>query len=201
MENIRIFVGIACPPDVCRAVSALSDKMSDALSFRKWTHPDDLHVTLHFLGETPADRLDAISRVLEEAAAQAAPFSLSITEPGIFGQPGAPRILWLGLKEDGAKQLKQLHQSLRPGLVNAGCQLDEKPFRAHLTLARQGGAGSSPETNQAAWKSAVRDQPPASALLQWRADGITLFRSHLGRRPSYEKMRIFPFGMPENQQS
>jgi 2'-5' RNA ligase len=198
VENIRLFVGIACPEAQGAEVSALMDRLAAGLSFRKWTHPDDLHVTLHFLGDTPPQRLEAISQAMEETAARFAPLVLSFTEPGIFGPPDAPRILWLGLKEHGAPgRLKMLHQMLRPGLVSAGCRLDDRPFRAHMTLARQGNSTCSPETVKAAWNSALQGEPhsgPHPIFSPWTASGITLFRSHLGRRPSYEKLRHFPFG-------
>lgn len=194
MGNIRLFVGIPCPSAARGAISALMDRMAGSLKFRKWTHPADLHVTLHFLGDTPPQRLGAIQQALEETAAQFAPLELSFTEPGIFGPSDAPRILWLGLKEHGAPgRLKQLHLALRPGLVAAGCRLDEKPFRAHMTLARQGDGSCTPENIRAAWEAARKAQFHAAELGPWTASGITLFRSHLGRRPSYEALRHFLF--------
>ncbi len=195
MENFRLFIGIACPPDVSRAVAGTMDLLAAELAFRKWTHPDDLHVTIHFLGDTPAERLDAIRDVLQETASQAAPPVLSLTEPGTFGPPNAPRILWLGLAEPGSPgRLAQLHQALRPGLSAAGCQLEDRPFRAHMTIARQGGSGCGPEAVMQAWPSVKAAVRLSSESLQWTAGGITLFLTHPGRKPSYEKLREFPFG-------
>jgi len=194
VENIRIFAGIACPPAQRKMAAALMNRLAAALPFRKWTHPDDLHVTLHFIGETPPQRLGAIRRVLEETAAQFAPLTLAFAEPGVFGPPDAPRILWLGLREPEAPgSLKRLHDALRPGLVAAGCRLDEKPFRAHMTLARQAESKCGPEAVRTAWTAALADERHA-VTLPWEAGGITLFRSRLGRRPSYETIGYFPFG-------
>ncbi|WP_276354621.1 RNA 2',3'-cyclic phosphodiesterase [Cohnella caldifontis] len=193
MNNLRLFIGISPSNAVAEALREAIDRMAARLPFRKWTHPDDLHVTLHFLGDTPETRLEAIKEALLQTATSAAPFTLSLTAPGTFGPPSAPRVLWLGLAEPGNPgALARLHQALAPGLQAAGCTLEDRPFRAHVTLARQGGPECGREAVQAAWEE-YRTRISAD-LLEWTADRVTLFRSHLGRRPSYERIGQYPFG-------
>lgn len=194
MSNLRLFIGLSLSPAVTGRLSVLMDRMAPVLSFRKWTHPDDLHVTLHFLGDTPGSRMDAIQRAIAETAAGTAPFALTLTRPDTFGAPDAPRILWLGLAEpDRSGALARLHRALAPGLKAAGCALEERPYRAHVTLARQGGAGFSRQAALDAWQTVSESwQPLQQEPLQWTAAAVTLFQSHLGRRPSYEKIREFP---------
>ncbi|MBW5446897.1 RNA 2',3'-cyclic phosphodiesterase [Cohnella sp. CFH 77786] len=192
MNNFRIFIGIALSPSVTGRLAPAMNRMSSVLPFRTWTHPDDLHVTLHFLGDTPGDRLSAIRRTLEEAAANTVPFPLALSGPGTFGPPAAPRILWLGLNEISSPgALARLHAALAPGLLEAGCRLEDRPFRPHVTLARNGGPGCSRQSIEAAWHSAIAKEE-AVMPLTWTADRVTLFLSHLGRRPSYERLHEFP---------
>jgi 2'-5' RNA ligase len=192
MNNFRLFIGIALSPSVTDQLTPIMDRMAFELPFRKWTHPADLHVTLHFLGDTPSDRMDAIRQALENTAAETPPLPLALTEPGTFGPPAAPRILWLGISEPTSPgALARLHASLAPMLAAAGCRLEERPFRSHVTLARQGGAGCTRQSIEAAWHSAAQEF--AAPSLQWTADHVTLFCSHLGRSPSYEKLHEYPF--------
>jgi 2'-5' RNA ligase len=189
MQNFRLFIGLSLSQVVTDRLAGIIEEMAARLPFRRWTHPADLHVTLHFLGDTPIQQADAIRDAIAATAAEAPPIPLALTGPGTFGPAGAPRVLWCGLAEQGAPgALAALHAALAPRLAVAGCALEARPFRAHITLARQGGAGCGRDDVTAAWQAAAPDLD----ALAWTADHVTLFRSHLGRRPSYERLHEFP---------
>jgi len=233
MNVCRLFIGLALPDGVSRRLAARMERLAGRLPFARWTHPADLHVTLLFLGETPAGRVEEVSRMVRETAAGAAPFTLELTEPGTFGPPSAPRVLWCGVAErsgtaegeaDRPAQgaLSALHAALCARAEAAGFPRDPRPFRPHVTLARAGNAACGPAAVAAAWREAVAAEegaahgapagtaaasrgplrsadagslpPGPSGLLVWRADRLTLFRSHLGRRPSYERLSEYRFG-------
>jgi 2'-5' RNA ligase len=191
MENFRLFIGLSLSQSVTDRLSSIMERMAADLPFRRWTHPADLHVTLHFLGDIPVHLTDAIRVAVADTAAETTPIPLSLTGPGTFGPANAPRVLWCALSEQGTPgALAGLHAALAPRLAAAGCTLEERPFRAHITLARQGGAGCGRDAVAAAWQAAIDVTGPIS--LAWNADNVTLFRSHLGRRPSYERLHEFP---------
>ncbi len=224
MEEWRLFVGLAVPADVAAWLDGRMAVLAERLPFRRWTHPADLHVTLHFLGEAPSARVEAVRKAVAETAAGAAPFVLSLAEPGTFGPSSAPRVLWCGVADPSAgaprvqrspqvpEALARLHADLGTRLAAAGFSLEARPFRPHVTLARGGGAGCGPSAVAEAWRAATRSgsrngdgrrdagEPgagPASPfppLPVWTADRLTLFRSRLGQRPSYERLAEFPFG-------
>jgi 2'-5' RNA ligase len=204
MENFRLFLGLRLSDAATDYLSCKMADLSESLIFRNWTHPSDLHVTLHFLGDTPASRVPDIGAAAADAAAATAPFALALTEAGTFGPPSAPRVLWCGLAEPAAPRgaLAALHAALGARLAASGFAVEAKPFRAHVTLARKGAAGFSPAAMATAWHklcatplsgaaqpSSAPQVPPA-----WTADSCTLFRTHLGRRPSYEPIGEYPFG-------
>jgi 2'-5' RNA ligase len=195
MENFRLFIGLSLPHPVTGRLASIMDRMAAELPFRRWTHPADLHVTLHFLGDIPVHLTDSIRDAIAQTAADAPPIPLAITGPGTFGPAGTPRVLWCGLSEQGTPgAMTRLHAALAPRLAAAGCRLEERPLRPHITLARQGGAGCGREAVAAAWQLAADATEPNP--LAWNADLVTLFRSHLGRRPSYERLNEFPLVGP-----
>ncbi|KIL36008.1 hypothetical protein SD71_11840 [Cohnella kolymensis] len=202
MENFRLFLGLRLSEAATEYLSCKMQALSEAVSFRSWVHPADLHVTLHFLGDTPVARVDALSAAAAEAAAEFAPFALALTEAGTFGPRSAPRVLWSGLAElaEPGGALAALHAALGARLSASGFATEARPFRAHVTLARGGAAGFSPAALEAAWRGAACDTPSAGAAQPelappavWTADQVTLLRTHLGRRPSYESIGEFPF--------
>jgi 2'-5' RNA ligase len=101
----------------------------------KWTHSDNLHFTLKFLGEVPSSRISDLQQALQAAADQHGRFQLKLGTVGVFPPRGIPRIIWLGVNS-GRDELVQLANSIEI----LCCQYDfpeaDKPFKPHLTLAR-----------------------------------------------------------------
>jgi 2'-5' RNA ligase len=190
MNNFRLFLGLKCSADATEYMAGLIEQLSaEGISFRSWTHPSDLHVTLHFLGDTPASRMQEIGVLAAEAAAATAPFALALTEAGTFGPPSAPRVLWCGLAEPAAPggALAALHAALGARLSASGFATEAKTFRAHVTIARGGAAGFSAAALAAAQAAC------SQALPAWTVNSCTLFRTHLGRKPSYEAIGEYAF--------
>lgn len=188
-ENIRLFTAISLPERVRDAVrNGVSDRMA-ALPFKRRTHPDDWHITLHFIGDcAPADvpRLEAAIR---ESAAASAPFTLSLSGIGTFGNAAAPAVLWLGVGGEQMR-LERLHRALGEQLERTGLfRPDSRPYRPHLTLARKY-AGTGP----LAADDAVWPEPSDAGALSWEVRDIVLYRSHLGRSPMYEPLAVAPLG-------
>jgi RNA 2',3'-cyclic 3'-phosphodiesterase len=143
----------------------------------RWVRMDGLHVTLRFLGPTPEERVAELSAIVDEAAASVTPFHVAIRGSGAFPSARRPRTLWLGIDE-GADSLAALAGRLSEGLGKAGWPTDDRPFRAHLTLARADGR---------------REGPAVADLLAARADGfdtgfqadrLVLFESVTGGGPA-----------------
>lgn len=134
MEHKRLFVAVNLSSEALQALGRLQDAGREAESFKevRWLPPENLHVTLHFLGDTAAEELAAIESALQ-AAATAEPFHCRLAHVGCFPHPKKPRVLWAGFDE-GSEELTALAEKVSSALVSAGCPAPDKPFRAHVTI-------------------------------------------------------------------
>ena len=135
-ERLRLFVAIDLPEDVRESLGRLqSDLRRRDLPGLRWTRPEGVHLTLKFLGETPASSLAAIEGALARAVRGAQPFRLALGAPGTFGNRRGPRVLWVDVEGD-VKPLQQLQAAVERELAAAGVAPEERGFSPHLTLAR-----------------------------------------------------------------
>lgn len=135
--TIRAFVALPLPPIVKTELAQISRLWAEKLPPRmvRWVLPENMHLTLHFLGETAVAQLPALASELDQLAASTAPFQLQLGQLGCFPNKQRPRVLWVGLGGNLAA-LAALKQQLDQRLRQLGWRMDEKPFQAHLTLGR-----------------------------------------------------------------
>lgn len=136
---MRLFVAVDLDDALRRAAARLSrtirDRLERAGSFGvSWIAPDNLHLTLKFLGEIG----DAAAGRIQEA--MAAPFAepvfdLELSDVGAFPPAGPARVVWFGVRA-GAEALVRLQTEVETRLRGFGLPPEDRPFRAHLTVAR-----------------------------------------------------------------
>ena len=133
---LRLFVAIELPEQIKQALASSIDELRAVLHgpFR-WAPPTGIHVTLKFLGETPAERLDEVISAMTAAAAAIEPFSLRLSGAGTFPAGRRPSVVWAGLDGD-TQPLVALRDSVESALVLVGYGAERRAFQAHLTLAR-----------------------------------------------------------------
>ncbi len=132
---MRLFVAVHPGERFQRELSRRLDGWRARLPLA-WVRPDNLHVTLRFLGELPVASVPPLAAALREAAAGQPSFLLRPGGAGAFPHLRAPRVLFLHLESGGA--LERLAAAVRA--ATDPClppeRRDDQPFRAHLTLAR-----------------------------------------------------------------
>jgi 2'-5' RNA ligase len=181
---MRLFFAVKLPPEVQLKLGEL--RFADTTEYR-WVEPRLLHVTLAFLGQQAEERLAVLERVGATAVGDAAPGVLRLGQPGSFGPPREPRVLWIGLDGDVAA-LRALQARLAKELRRAAFDLEDRPFAPHITLARRRDRvrGSGPP----AWPP-----PHAPSSAEFTMDHLTLFESRLSPRgPTYIPRLEFPLG-------
>lgn len=136
MNSLRCFISIELDTKVKKEIEYYIKKLSDDVLFKsiKWVKPENMHVTLAFLGETPTDSIDQISDVIKLASGSLDPFSINLKGTGFFPSMGGPRVFWIGI--ENTPLLNSLKEKIDAGLYRRGLYFDKKPFSPHLTLGR-----------------------------------------------------------------
>lgn len=133
-DSLRLFVALWLPEALAKAaLSRLALLRRDGRGVR-WVRPDQLHLTLKFLGETPAAFLPEIERALAGVAAASTSFALGLEAGGVFPPSGPPRVVWIGVSP--AAKLVELAARVEQALQPLGFDPETRPFRPHLTLGR-----------------------------------------------------------------
>jgi 2'-5' RNA ligase len=161
----RLFIALTLPVPVRDALAALAEPMAGV----NWTRPDQLHLTLRFLGDVPAAQQEAMTDRL--AAIRVTSFILPVEGVGSFPPNRPPRVVWTGVGQ-GHPRLFQLRQRIDDALLASGLALDVRTFHPHATLARCTEDAAATVT---AWVRAHRDfaAPP------FRVESFDLYASEL----------------------
>jgi 2'-5' RNA ligase len=189
----RLFVAVPIPDRAESEIAAVVERVrADGVPGGgrdvRWVRLDSLHITLRFLGPTAEDGVAPAAEATLAAAGAVRPFDVSIGGAGAFPTASRPRALWLDIRR-GVEELATLAGSVDAELRAAGWELETKPFRAHLTLARADGV-------RAAAAIGARLMEVADELdVRFRAERIGLFESVTGAGPArYDAIAVAALG-------
>jgi len=134
MENYRLFIDLPVDPPLVRDLIKRFKRLDLDWKKIKTARPEQVHITLKFLGDTPLDSLDKIIAVLQNIKIENKMINLELEQAKIFN-PASPRVLALGLKTD--KNIQELYEKIEDSLWQADLAHQEtRRFTPHLTLAR-----------------------------------------------------------------
>ena len=136
---MRAFLGIGLPAGVREAIVSATANVRGHHAPVAWTAPENLHITLIFLGEILPERVPLAERSMRNVASGIGPFSLTAEGGGTFPGTRNPRVLWVGLLEP-LELVKQLQQNMENALSGAGFPREDRPFHPHITVGRTRGA-------------------------------------------------------------
>lgn len=189
---LRLFVAVDLPEDVRADLGRLQeDFRSRDLSDLRWVRPEGIHLTLKFLGETPAKRVTDIQSALAAATEGHIPFRLSLGAPGAFGNKRGPRVLWIDVTGD-VERLRELQRSVEQAMTGLGFPPEERDFSPHLTLARV--PQPPPSDTAGRVEEALGAVSPPRAEFEVRE--ALLMRSTLGPGgATYDALAVFPLSL------
>ncbi|MCA8962833.1 MAG: RNA 2',3'-cyclic phosphodiesterase [Planctomycetes bacterium] len=156
----------------------------------RWVEPNQLHVTLRFLGNRARRELDELAKALAARCRRRSGTMAELSGIGAF-PVRRPRVLWVGV-EEGRDALIELYCELSETLSEFGVADEERPFSPHVTLARVRAREPRRDTIDTIrrWRDAGRERSFGRLWVQ----SVTLFESQLrrGAPPAYRALAHFP---------
>ncbi|MFH0839145.1 MAG: RNA 2',3'-cyclic phosphodiesterase [Candidatus Omnitrophota bacterium] len=134
-DTIRTFIAIELTKELQEELKDLQQELKKSNIDATWVRPENIHLTLKFLGNITTPRIEQIGSILEDTAKQRKAFYVGLSGIGAFPKLEYPRVVWVGINE-GKQETAELAKSLEDKLGEIGFQKENRPFSSHLTLAR-----------------------------------------------------------------
>lgn len=133
--TMRLFTAIEFEPHVKASLAAVQAEVKRACVSGNFTHSENFHLTLVFLGELPAAHVPSLRRAMDDAVRDQTPFTLTADKLGAFSR-GGKKIVWVGLS-GALGQLHSLYSRLEGNLIAQGVLSQTQSYSPHITLARE----------------------------------------------------------------
>jgi len=130
---MRLFLAIDLPDDIIEKIKEIQKKIIHMNTDTNTTKPENLHITLKFLGEVEEHNVDEIEKTVSDVVRKFCRFRVSVEGLGYFGKQDYIRVVWIGTGE-GRERLVKLMTALNRELNHIRRE-DYEPF-PHITLAR-----------------------------------------------------------------
>jgi 2'-5' RNA ligase len=172
---MRCFIAINIDEQIQKALGYLQKELQSKVDIRKgdvkWIEPENIHLTVNFLGEIKDEQTVEVCNITKDVASRYKSFDMEVKKVGCFGGKSA-RVLWVGAGED-CESLLQLQQELELNLDEAGWPMETRKFSAHLTLCRI-------RNSKAGFKLAqLVNEYTDYTLGTTSADSVTVYQSQL----------------------
>ncbi len=130
---MRLFVAVELPEEVRKVLHDGLGPLKRDQPPARWVRPEGMHVTLKFLGERPAELVDALDGAVPGALATLPPVTIRFGGGGFFPHERRPRVAWVGGEAAG---LERWADAVDVAAATLGVEREARPFSPHLTLAR-----------------------------------------------------------------
>ena len=177
MKQIRTFIAIELDETISAALADLQRRLKAKVpqGSVRWVKPEGIHLTLKFLGDAPANRIEEIERSLAWACARFPAFSFSVEGLGCFPNPRRPRVVWVGVQEESGT-LTRLQKAIEDEMEKLGFAPEGRRFHAHLTLGRTQRRASSGDVRRL---GQLVSETEIGRLGQMEARVVSLMKSDL----------------------
>ena len=135
---MRVFIAIDINDEIRAGLGDLQQQLQNKADIKKgdvrWVTPQNIHLTLKFLGEIKDEQVVDACNVVKDVTSRHRSFELEVKSVGCFGGRSA-RVLWVGVGK-GRDSLLQLQKDLEQQLASSGWPPEQREFAGHLTLCR-----------------------------------------------------------------
>lgn len=171
-ETFRAFIAVDLPETVRLLLAEVQETLKSHRLAIKWVRPQNIHLTLKFLGDTDTAQIAKIIAAMTLAVKDCSGVSLTAKDIGVFPDLKRPRVIWAGLNGQ-LEILENLQRTLDDHLADLGFAKEARTFNAHLTLGRVKGQIAS-----ARMKTAI-DESKGFESEPFGVDRIILLKSEL----------------------
>jgi RNA 2',3'-cyclic 3'-phosphodiesterase len=188
----RLFVAITVPEPVRDEILRVQRELQLLVprDVVRWTKPEQFHLTLRFLGDVAADRVEDLKQSAGAVCRNARPLALCAEGIGFFPNPRAPRVIWVGI-HDGEGRLLELQKQLEAAVGGFSAERAEANFRGHITLGRLKFPKPADVRNLAARAQSLEKK----RFGEWIAQEVEIIRSELSLTGArYTTLARFPLG-------
>ncbi len=173
---LRAFIAVEIPAGIQNAIAQSTVSLKNALpkTLVRWVAPQNVHLTIKFLGDISPVHLERLAETLRVEAASHGMFSMSVGGIGAFPNPRRARVIWIGLQAPPA--LEALQRGVEAAAAQQGYAPEERSFSPHLTIGRVGHNVSSSDLQSI--RSAL-EATKVGELGTLRVEAIHIFKSDL----------------------
>ena len=136
MKNrIRTFIAVSLSASILSGIEKMVRTLQTEFGEVRWVEPNNLHVTLKFLGDISLNDLPQLIRTVTQCTNKTDSFDLTFQGFGVFPNRESPKTIWIGCRE-GSEELIQLAKSIDEELFSLGFPKETRRFSPHLTIGR-----------------------------------------------------------------
>lgn len=186
---MRTFIAVEVDEKLKEVFGKVQSEIYDKGAKIKWVSPQNMHMTLKFIGETKIEQAEEIKNILRICAGETKRFSMNFKSAGVFPDYKKPRVVWAGVSE-GKQELVSLAKKIEDSLSPVGIPGEKRVFSAHMTLGR-----IKFQDSPALFIQALRtfEQTDFGTMT---ASQLVFFKSDLRKEgPVYEKLATFEFSL------
>lgn len=181
---LRLFTAIRIGSEAEKGIRHIQEALRPIVKAKRWQPTENIHLTLQFLGDVAEDRLHDVSQAMEQALVGQPAFSLQTGAVGAFPNLSRPRVLWVGVQGQ-TMELETMQGRLAQALSVVGYK-EDKPYKAHITLAREVEGKLDVQRLQ---------QAMGENGYSWDVESVYLFQSELRREGAvHTVLREFELG-------
>jgi len=132
---MRTFVAIELPRELTSKIDQLQSALKKTNADVSWVKPQNVHITLKFLGEVREEKIEEVYQATEKSVKGLRNFPVNLQGLGGFPNLKRPRVIWIGV-EKGKEILAELYPKVEEEFFKIGFDKENRAFTPHLTIGR-----------------------------------------------------------------